>query len=210
MRQTHGGVDGPAPTPWRWRGDDGVECAPSLFYRRDAYVPTGSLCWNAPRHYGGWCDYDRRWSANGRRGGWISPGVFWTWRLCATCGAAATQLPGQQQEPWRRQQNQAGRRKPTKHAEALEKSKNHRAAVGLGGMAQPVLKTAYIYMNLAGYTPKSKWPDKYLRAPRDLSATAGPVYHLISCRGIVIRSGGPGAMASSKIERAALERCQPC
>jgi len=71
-------------------------------------------------------------------------------------------------------------------------------------------KKLHISMNLAGYTPKSKWRRKYLCAATDLSATAAPFYHLISCSGIVIRSGCPGAMVSSKIERAALEPWQPC
>ena len=72
-----------------------------------------------------------------------------------SCEVARSSCPGPEQEPWQRQQNQAGRRKPTKFAEAFEKNSNHRAALGDAGMAQPIQKTAYIYES-SGMQDKNK------------------------------------------------------
>lgn len=94
-------------------------------------------------------------------------------------------------------------RKFSKKAETIERP-------GRAPDRQNKSKKLHISMNLAVYGAKTKWRDKYLSLLIDLSATAGPVYHLISCSDIVTSEHDPGAMASSKIERAALEPWQPC
>lgn len=53
-------------------------------------------------------------------------------------------------------------------------------------------KKLHISMNLAGCRIKTKWRAKYWSAPADLSATVGPVYHLISCSDIVTSEWSSG------------------